>query len=236
MMFMMSSALMILLPVVLFVLLRRKFTLSWKLIALGAGMYLLAQPLKAAFFLPILPKLVAGTWVFMLASALAPGIFEEVTKYVPLKWAKTQTWSDVLAFGFGFGGIEAIYLGLQFLGLGAAYSAGQVPAELLPPVVVTSLTAKGGVAVALAAAGLLERTAAIAMHMGFTFMSGVALRKRSLAWFIGAMVLHTVVDVGAAFIQARSNGMDVWFVAIEGFFAVMGGLSVWFMRRVMAER
>jgi len=102
------------------VFLTRKYNLSWRLYWIGAALFVIAQILHIPFnifldrlfktgSLPLPPEQYQLIFSAIILG-LSAGLFEEITRYVGLRWwAKdARTWPKGVLFGAGWGGMEAI--------------------------------------------------------------------------------------------------------------------------------
>ena len=118
-----NSLLMILLPLLLGIWLVHRYRVSWKLFLIGAAGFVVSQighiPLNQFVLNPFVRDFLAqGETVgrVLLAAllfGLSAGLFEEGTRYLFYYFRKSmRDWDEGLMFGAGWGGIEAILLGL----------------------------------------------------------------------------------------------------------------------------
>ena len=235
MLFVISSILMMVLPIVLLIVVRRYTKLAWKAVALGAGMFLLAQVFKGVTGLPFMTILGSHSWLAVLIGALLPGVWEELTKYVPLRSAKLRSREAVISFGIGFGGVESLFLGINFLALAIANLTGHLPADKVTDFMLAQLNAPVGLGLLLTLAGLVERCMAIALHMTFVLINARAVRTGKLLWLGLAMLIHTLVDMGAGYMQFQVTGIDSSMLVLELFFLAIGVGCVWFIRRTLTS-
>jgi uncharacterized membrane protein YhfC len=112
--------LMILLPLLLGGWIKRRYGISWTVFGIGALTFILSQVGHIPFNWAT--GLLTGGWgiglwplpLLALAAGLSAGLFEEVARWLVLRyWLKqARGWPEALQFGAGHGGIEAILLGL----------------------------------------------------------------------------------------------------------------------------
>jgi uncharacterized membrane protein YhfC len=148
--------------------------------------------------------------IFALFYGLSAGVFEEVARYLTMRfWARdARSPRHALMLGAGHGGIEAMLLGLIFvvnasvvLGINLGYFT-----SLLPPEALTDLqqVASEMLNVPLWATllGALERLFAIMAHIAMSLMVLKAVRGR--AYWLGIAILwHTLLNASAVFVQVR---------------------------------
>jgi uncharacterized membrane protein YhfC len=102
--------------------------------------------------------------------------------------------------GVGFGGAELLYLGLG--------AAGAAMAPMLLGVKAPAAMSIGAVDVAI---GIVERCAAAAAHIVFSYAACAAIANRSPIWFIAAAGMHAAANLAAA-VLPREQAMAAAFV------------------------
>lgn len=116
--------------------------------------------------------------IYILLVALSAGVFEEVGRYLVMKFVlKTnRSWNDGALFGLGHGEIEAFLLvGIpMLLSVFSGSSMDMTNSSLL-------------------LAGI-ERFFAILLHVGLSVLVMKAVRSNKIRYFVMAVVIHTVVD------------------------------------------
>lgn len=162
----------------------------WRLLLAGAAGWVAAQVAKGAVILPLAklagvgPPLVAVPWWLIGIGALLPGVFEELGKYLPLRWLRVSGRRASLALGLGAGGSEALVL-----------AAGVAVAAL------THAPAAHAETLVAALIAIWERLWAVASHAAFATLDGLAVVRRRVEWLFAAMALHTIEDLAPAWYQ-----------------------------------
>ena len=123
-----NGLLMIAMPIALGIYLVRRTGQHWKLFLVGAVLFVASQVLHILFNLivlnPFLEQIGFGQGGFgaalllgALLLGLSAGLFEEITRWLGLRyWIKeARSWSSSLMYGAGWGGMEAILVGLAVL-------------------------------------------------------------------------------------------------------------------------
>lgn len=138
--------------------------------------------------------------LYALALAASAGLFEETARFLLLRTRRKAPFDlkIPIAYGLGHGGLEAMLVGLNSVALLA------LPDQL----------ALADISVLLAG---IERIAAIAVQVALSIIVYVAVKHRSVAPFVAALALHTLVDLGA--MSAATPGVSPW--AFEAVFLLI---------------
>jgi uncharacterized membrane protein YhfC len=216
-----ATLLIALLPIALYRLWRKKFTLNRHAAIAGIAVFTLsAMIIERAlndFVLRQNPQTSAwlsNPYAFVIYGALAAGICEETGRFIAMRWIarrrQTNEQSTPLAYGLGHGGAEAWFVGVltqaQWIAFGILENRGQIESYLgnLPPeslmrihVILASLSP--------ATAGLfaLERVVALVFQIGLSVLMWRGVRAGSRAILPVAIGAHALIDVPAAMTQAR---------------------------------
>lgn len=230
--------LMLLLPLGLAVLLRRRVGARYALFAVGGATFVASQvvhlPLNWALGLMGPPRGVALLPLPLvgLSAGLSAGLCEETARYVTMRFVlkNDRGWPSALGLGAGHGGVEAMIFGvLALLGLVNV---------LLAPYGALLGVPEGDQAILRHAARqywalpwylpLLagwERVCAIAFHVGASVLVMRAVTRRNLGYLGLAIVLHAALD--APLVYAPALGY-FWLYAFLTLAAVgMTGVTFW---------
>ncbi len=222
--------------------------LGWRYLALGALLWALTVALKFAWAIPVngplyktvmgaLPQALANPLFYVYVGALT-GVFEVGVTWLLLRYTRLgqASWGRVLAFGIGFGAIEAILVGLSPL---VTVTLALVSPQSLPEVVRGSLEQLNNVWAGLAP--VWERFFTIWVHIFSCALIFYAVVKRQARWFWLAFAYKTGIDAVAAYAQLSGlqdlAGLDpvarLWAIeAVVGVWGVVGMLGVrWLARR-----
>jgi uncharacterized membrane protein YhfC len=189
-------------------------------ISLNKGIY--------AFLTSNLPTPIAST-VFYVYVGLLTGIFEVALVWAVLKRLRVghASWEKALAFGIGFGSVEAILLGASSL-------AGAVAVLVVPDQLPAS--AIGQFALAnnplFGLAPIIERAATIFVHILSCALIFFAIATGEHKWAWLAVVYKTALDSVAAFAQfwGVNTVGRVW--TIEAIVILFGILGWWGTHRL----
>lgn len=230
--FLISGSGMILVALAAVLLWRRKA--RWSFIALGGLAWLVAIILKGAvsFYLnrPIyfatqhLPAAVSGP-VYWLYTGLLTGIFEVGLVLLLVNTVNSlrrATWREAVAFGAGFGALEALALGVPAL-LTVIWGL----RGTLPPAAALPLMVRQG-ALLWALAPVVERAFTIPIHIAAAVLIIYGVRVGRLRWFWLAFIYKTTIDTVVAFGQI-AYGLHtlshLW--TIEAVIALLGLVGFW---------
>jgi len=165
--------------------------LGWRFFWLGALAWVVAVAFKFAFAILLNPLLYralvtpgqpgVGDYVMYLYIGSLTGIFEVGLVWLMVRYTRLKgaSWRQALAFGIGFGAVEAFLLGLVSLGNMAVAAAN--PA-LIPPEALAALARANDIR--LSSAPIVERFLTVLGHIlaGALIFDAVAARKPLAFW------------------------------------------------------
>lgn len=223
--FMVFSGLVALLtPILLLIYGRKKYKISMKAVGVGILTFIVfAQVLEQILHSVVIGKglVKPGTIGLAIYGALAAGVFEEVGRYVFMKFLlkKNREWKDGFAFGIGHGGIEAILIsvvasvqniifaimvnnntfGTLISAVGSNPAAKQQMEALRSTLINTSpfMFALGGI----------ERIFAISIHIAGSITVMYAIRSKKIIYLFVAILGHALVDFLPGLYQAGMFGV-----------------------------
>jgi len=208
--FPLNGLLMIALPIVLAVAIRRRWDVRAMLFGAGAVTFIASQvvhlPLLWLINLPFQQHWLTLAPEYnlplnMLVGGLTAGLCEETARYIAFRrfLKTTSTWEQGLMFGAGHGGIEAIMLGvLVLLSFANYYTLSQMDISALPEgsragaqQLLDSVNSAPPLKLLLGAA---ERIFAICLHLALSLLDLLAARRGAL-WLVGVAILwHAAVN------------------------------------------
>ncbi len=214
--------------------------LSGGYLALGALAWVVAVALKFAWAIPInklvynalynaLPKALAGPVFYVYVGSLT-GVFEVALVWLVLRYTRLgkADWKRVLAFGIGFGAVEALLLGLSSLG---NVVAAMLMPNVFPPAALEQIAQANNILYGLAP--ILERFFTVLVHILSNVLIFYAVARRQPRWFWLAFVYKTLIDTVAAYAQVTGlTPGKIW--VIEAIVAVWGVVG-WLGTRLMAR-
>lgn len=211
--------------------------LGWGYLGLGALAWIVAVALKFAWAIPVntpvynklfdsLPKWLAAPIFWVYVGALT-GVFEVALVWLVLRYTKIgkTTWERALAFGIGFGAVEALLLGLS--NLANVLTAMLVPATI-PYEGLASLAQLNNPFFGLAP--VVERAATIFVHILSNVLLFYGVQKKQPVWFWLAFAYKTAIDAVAAFAQLWGVNTLGRMWLIEAIVVVFGVAGWWGIR------
>jgi uncharacterized membrane protein YhfC len=208
-------------PFALYFTLRKRMTLSWANIGIGAATFFVAALVLEQILHYVvlvhpsgLSAFVKATKpVFVVYAVLAAGIVEETGRYIAMRFLVQRTGhpGTAVAYGLGHGGLESILTGglgmLSALTLALLFNDGVLQQFIVGPKAMPTLTQVHAQFLHLtfftASIAGLERLIAIGLHIALSLMVWRAVALRRIGFLFLAIVLHALADTGAAMFQAR---------------------------------
>lgn len=249
-----NSLIMITAPLLLGILIYRRWGAPWRLYLLGAGTFVAAQVFHLPFNQFVLNPFVRGLaadsaeLTFTVPQALlsglllglSAGVFEEVARYIMFRFGAqdARTWPTGLMLGAGHGGIEAVILGLlagagvfniYLIQTGAAEQLATQSPEVLAVAREQIAELIAGPKIMLVA-GALERIFALTFHMSASLLVMQAFVRRNIGWLALAILWHTILDapLGAGALLGWSElQLGLWVGSMA---LVSLGIILWFRR------
>ena len=230
---------MIILPILLAFYVTRKFSLPWKLIFAGGLTFIVSQifhipflyGLTAMFKSGVMPAIpYAWTALFnAVVLGLLAGIFEETARWILFKFIlkDARTWEQGVVVGTGYGGTEAIIIGILVLTtlvnmiiLRNADISAMVPPELLE-MTQQQVAEFWSAPVYMALLGLIERAFTICIQISLTIMVLYSVAFRKPVWFWIALLWHAIVDASAVYLSPVIGAL-----AIELLIGIFAAISL----------
>lgn len=214
-----SAVLSVVWPVAIFVICRRRMTLSVRNILVGAGVFFVfSQVLEKAMHLYLLKLnpataawLQSSAFIYALYGCLAAGLFEEVGRYLGMRLLVRPTGNPgtAVAYGIGHGGLESIFIGglamVNTFAHAVMLNSGRFDTTLgpsIPPAVLAQMRSSlEHLTMTPLVLGSLERLVALLVQIGFSLVVWRAVEQRRLAWLALAIALHAAVDFPAGLFQ-----------------------------------
>jgi uncharacterized membrane protein YhfC len=240
-----SAVLSVVWPVAIFLICRGRMTLAARNVLVGAAVFLVfSQVLEKALHVYLLKaNPTTAAWfkahgvAFALYGCLAAGLFEEVGRYLGMRFLVRPTGNPgtAVAYGIGHGGIEAALIGglaaAQLFLFATMLNAGRLETALAPALgpdalahLRTTLEHLSPVAVA---SGAVERLVALLIQIALSLVVWRAVERRHLGLLALAVALHALIDFPAGLVQAGLVPASL----VEGLLLILGAaLVVFFLR------
>ena len=244
-----SILFMLLLPIILAVLLRRRYRVYWMLFVVGTITFLGSQVvhlplnswLSSIGILPESPQMDgAPLWRTALLLGLSAGLCEELARaigYAVVKWARR--FEDGIMLGLGHAGIEAMIFGgvLTAATISSLLSLQGVDLETM------NMTAAQMEAISLqsaqfstsplyAFAPLFERILAISAQVTLSIIVLQAFTRKKPIFILVAILYHALIDAAAVYAAVSTN--QVW-IAWLAFAVVLVPGWIWLLRQWRAR-
>ena len=213
-----AVSLMLAAPLLLAILLRRRFRAPWLLWSAGAVAFFLSQvvhlPLNNLLsdvgligpIGPDAPNLLRTAVVLGLSAGLCEGALRLLTFWWLDRRSLVNRWSGAVMVGLGHGGLEAMILGAMtalsaaaLLALrGTDLTALELAADQLAALQ-TQLAAFEG-APLRAALPFVERLLALALHVAASILIWLAFRRRQPLYAVAGILYHALFDATAVYV------------------------------------
>lgn len=214
----------VLMPITLVIYFYKKQKISLKILLIGALVFIVFQILTR---IPLLSLISTQAWYESIASnvvvlalflGLTAGLFEEVGRYLAMKYLmkKNLSWKDGLAFGLGHGGIESIiivgialvnYIILSFMINEGLFDS--VVAAKLPPGAAAQIRSLLIDTPAInQLAGGYERILAMIIQIAFSMIVLYAVKAEKPIYVLYAVLLHGLVD--SPLVILSSMKLNIW--------------------------
>ncbi len=214
-----SGALMMILPVILFIVLKIKKNIPVKPVFIGAAAFFLFAiilKLPLAYLLyyadnPVAKEINNNPWLYYLFAGLLAGVFEESGRFIAYKTILKNDKKRItsLAYGTGHGGFESLYIGYQMLtiialafivnsGDTAQLTQGVSPEQMA--LMEEQIRQYASVDIVYALLSVVERAVAISFHMSMSFLVFKAANDKKSLWLYPlAVILHALLDFTIVF-------------------------------------
>jgi uncharacterized membrane protein YhfC len=178
-----------------------------------------------------LPEAV-GQFIFYIYVGSLTGVFEVALVWLFLRYTRfgKVSWEKALAFGIGFGALEALLLGLS--SLSSSLTALLAP-DQFPPDALAQLALASNILFGLAP--IVERIATILVHIFCNVLLFYSVQTRQVRWFWAAFFYKSALDSVAAFAQFWGVNTVARIWTIEAI-VILFGLFAWWGTRWVAAR
>lgn len=216
-----STLLILLLPLLTGGWFARRFQLGWGLFGAGVLTFIASQvlhiPFNAYLLNPFIESLGLeinsagwGVVTYGVLLGLSAGVFEEVARYITLRFFRkdARTWGQSLMLGAGHGGIEAILVGAYgFYILVQMVMMFGMDVDAVAELAGTDRAQEifNFVAVYWGSSwydflwSALERISAFAFHLSASVLVYQSIKRKNLLWLLYAVLWHTLLDALAVY-------------------------------------
>ena len=240
-----NYALMILIPIVVAIFIRRRTGAPWRLFFIGAVTFIASQVLHIPFNAVVLRSGLLSTdtavWssliIYAVFLGLSAGVFEETARYLTYRfWAKdARSWSRGLMLGAGHGGSEAILVGalaaVNFVALLAAVN-NETAMNALPAdqrsLVTSALAQIMDAPTGTLLLGAVERVFALTAHLAMSLLVLQVFLRRNIAWLFASIGFHTLLNMVAVIAASRLSPFAT--EGIIGLFALLALVIIFRLR------
>jgi uncharacterized membrane protein YhfC len=225
-------------PFAAYFILRRRMTLSWRNIGIGAAVFFVfALVLEASMhYLVLTADPATSAWFkshragYVVYGVLAAGLFEEGGRFLGMRFLVRPTGNPgtAVAYGLGHGGIESLLIGAlgqaQAFAMALLLKAGMLDTTLgatMPRAVLAKVHDQFSHLTFLTASiGGFERIVALGLQIALSFVVWRAVEQKKIWLVFAAIGLHAASDLGAGLYQA--GFIKSVFVAEAWGFAALG--------------
>jgi uncharacterized membrane protein YhfC len=236
-------------PLALGWLARRRLNVSWKYFWVGVAIFLVFQvflriPLVSIVQTALAAQIQSSTaamLAWIAALSLSAGLVEEFGRYIAFRWLMAndpKTWKVVVMYGLGHGGIEAMVLAgfssLSSLVLVLFWPqiSGMLPATQAAPIAM-QIAPLLGASAWLPLASVWERMCAMTLHVALSLLVLQVFRRGQMRWLwlaIGAHTLANLVVIGLVTVLALPQQGSL--LLSSGLLLVMALLSLYAIYRL----
>lgn len=204
----------------LFLVLKKKYNMNWKAFLAGSiTFFVMAVVLERIMHSLVLATplgnvIQSNIWLYGLYGALAAAVFEEVGRFVTMKYILNKYHGDKslgIMFGAGHGGFEAFFLMASGMGsniqIALMINSGEVnklfagldsnSAALLNAQIATVGSITGGVLIL----GVIERIAAITGHIAMSMFMWKGVSEKKAGCVFAAFLIHFLFDLMAVLLN-----------------------------------
>lgn len=217
--------------------------LGLKYLAIGAVAWAVSVALKFAWAIPVNSPVYQGlgdalpTWlanpIFEMYVGSLTGLFEVILVWLVLRrtsFGRSATPSQALAFGIGFGAVEALLLGGSNL---LSVASALVAPQLFPVDTLQQIAQLNSPLFALAP--ISERIFTLLVHVCSNMLIFYAIATRKAGWAWLAFTYKSLLDAVAAFAQVQGVDSPAMLWGVEVFVAVWGVAGLFGTRWLLAH-
>ena len=153
---------------------------------------------------------------FIIITAISPGLFEETTKYLLIRYiySKDKLKKNAVSYGIGHGGIESFTLGVSLLSQAIAKKA-----------LIEKGAIKQSITFIASIMSSLERAFALSLQISFSIFNYRAIKEQKILFYVLAVVFHDIINIIAVLYQ-RNILTSIYIV--ELIFGIMAISIFWY--------
>lgn len=217
--------------------------LGWAYLGLGALLWIVTVAVKFALAIPFNPAIYRalnsalhggiGIGLFDLYVGLLTGVTEVGIVWLVLRYTRLGRveWNRVLAFGVGFGTVEAFLLGVSSLltGLTVLLAPNAIPSEALVQLTILNNGLYG-------IAATIERFFTVFIHIFANVLIFFAIAHKQVRWFWLSFAYKSLIDGWAAWGRLAGMTATVEQLWILEALVVLWGIVGWLGTRWIQHR
>ncbi|KAB3528830.1 YhfC family intramembrane metalloprotease [Alkaliphilus serpentinus] len=184
-------------------------------------------------------NIMSNIWIYILFLSITAGLFEEVGRFLGFKFLLKNKldWKNGVAFGIGHGGIEAIYL-LGFTSINNIVYSFMINGGIFDTTIGSLLPLGVGdylkeqlinLPSAAFLAGGVERLFTIVVHIAFSLIVLMAVKRKQFKYVIYSILLHAFLN--GSLVTLMYWKWNIWIV--EG---ILGTFVLIALKFIMASR
>ncbi len=231
-------------PVLVGILIIRRYKTGWKLFGVGVLTFLGSQLVHIMLLSGFTELIRRGLFPsptleilpYVIVVGLLAGLCEETARLTGFKILKEKanSWGTALTLGSGHGGTESILIGLVSLANFGLFLYIQLSHQTVLGMTPDQISKMLNIPWTLPFAAAAERLTTLIMQLTLSVMVWMAVSRRAWIWFAAAILWHALVDGSALLLQ--NFGLSVW--AIEGILAgvMLINFAALYMMRLMTNQ
>lgn len=237
------------LPIALCVIVKKKLGAALSSVLTGAAVFaVFVLGLESVMHRFVLQSaagaaITGNVWLYALYGGVAAAVFEELGRFVAMKWCMKNTLNreNAVMYGVGHGGLEAMFLigsaYISNLAASAMINSGALAAQLsaldaaTAEATLTQLAPLWETAPGAFFLGGVERISAIALHICLSYLVYRAVRYGEGRYFALALALHFAVDAVTVLLNSFLSPVLLEVVLL----VAVGAIAVFTLRLYRAE-
>lgn len=239
--FVSAIAIEVLFPIAIAIWIHKKYQVRWKFFFYGVLIFTLSQVLTRIPAMKVAEHFLADAFIksdalvmgWMILAAFTAGLFEEVGRYLGIKflWKKEEkTFQKGVMYGVGHGGFESILVGVVVsLSLFSALALTAANVSLLTPQEEQARMIFLNMSWWMPLLGGIERIFTLVIQVSFSIIVLQCFLRNNRLWLLVAIGYHFFVDLVAVMMThfvIPVLGMSYGLLATEGAIAIIALFSL----------